>query len=271
MYEAYWQLETKPFGPTDARAYYPSEVHQGALLKLRYAVENRLGAAVLAGASGLGKTLLVHALRRQLPPAAAPFVHLVFPQMNQRELLAYLAGELRGEPAAAGAGVDQTIRQIAAFLEANTARQRHAVVVVDEAHLLADGELLETLRLLLNFEADGAPQLTLLLVGEPLLLPTLDRAAALEERVGVKCLLRAFTLEETMSYVSHRMTAAGARRDVFTSDALHTLHSLTLGNPRRINRLCDLALLIGFAEERREIVPDLLEAVSSELVAVVPE
>jgi len=272
MYEPYWQLHAKPFGnPVDGRSYYPSEVHQGALLKLRYAVENRLGAALVSGGSGLGKTLLVHWLRRQLPAGISPLVHLVFPQMSHRELMAYLAAELCGAQSQACASLDQSVRQIAGFLESNTARNLHALVAVDEAHLMLDGDLLETLRLLLNFENAKGPHLTLLLVGQPLMLPTLERMPDLEERISVKCLLRPFTLEETMSYVSHRMHAAGAQREIFTPDAVHVLQQFTLGNPRRINRLCDLALLIGYAEEQSGIGPEQIEAVSNELVAITPE
>jgi hypothetical protein len=39
----------------------------------------------------------------------------------------------------------------------------------------------------------------------------------------------------------------------------------------QINRLCDLSLLNGFAEERHTIDADQLEAVCQELVAVAPE
>jgi type II secretory pathway predicted ATPase ExeA len=60
MYEAFWQLQKKPFENTsDAGFYYPSEAHQGAQLKLRYAIENRRGSGLLSGASGMGKTLLL--------------------------------------------------------------------------------------------------------------------------------------------------------------------------------------------------------------------
>ena len=46
MYEAHWQLDALPFDHTaDARFYYPGESQQGALLKLRYAVEMRQPAA----------------------------------------------------------------------------------------------------------------------------------------------------------------------------------------------------------------------------------
>ena len=65
--------------------------------------------------------------------------------------------------------------------------------------------------------------------------------------------------------------AAGAVREVFSLEALTVLHQVTHGNPRRINRLCDLALLIGFAEEQAVIGPSQIEAVAHELVTVAPE
>ncbi len=152
MYESYWHLDHRPFENTDdPRFYYPGESHQGTLLKLRYAVENRRGGAVLAGGSGTGKTLLVQALARQLNESCQPFVQLVFPQMSPTELMSYLADELAAPPAA-GRGLDQTIRRIKQFLAENETRDKHAVVVVDEAHLLEDVQSLEALRLLLNFQ-----------------------------------------------------------------------------------------------------------------------
>ncbi len=269
MYESYWQLERKPFEQTDdPRFYYPGESHQGALLKLRYVVENRRGGAALAGAAGTGKTLLARLFARQLPETCRPIAHLVFPQMSAAELLSYLADELSAPPAA-GRGIDQTIRRIQQFLLQNEARGQHAIVAIDEAHLLEDIDTLEALRMLLNFEAEGRPALTLLLIGQPRLLPMIDRMPGLEERLAIKCLLRPLTLEETISYVSHRLQAAGAKRPIFEPPALETLHELTHGLARRINRLCDLALLIGFAEEKRTISSGQLESVAQELVAVV--
>ena len=85
MYLDYWQLATKPFEPIAGRAaYFSNEVHEGALLKLRYAVENRRGAILLAGPAGVGKTMLVQLLRAELADEFKPQVHLVFPQMSSR-------------------------------------------------------------------------------------------------------------------------------------------------------------------------------------------
>jgi type II secretory pathway predicted ATPase ExeA len=273
MYQSYWQLAQKPFeNYSDPRFYYPCESHQAALLKLRYAIENQRGAALLAGGSGLGKTLLVGMLRNVLGEAFTPFIHLVFPQMAADQLLAYLADELDGSGTGARASdVQQSIRRIESFLAASAEAGRHPVVAVDEAHLVGDARTLEALRLLLNFEHEGRPGLMLLVVGQPGILPILDRTPQLEERLAVKCLLRPFAPHETAAYVAHRLKVAGTVRTIFDDEALRTLHELTHGVPRRINRLCDLALLIGYAEEQDVITSGQLEAVSQELVSVVPE
>lgn len=273
MYESYWQIEHKPFeSGADPRFYYPGESHQAALLKLRYAVESRRSGAVLAGPSGIGKTLLVTILKTMLAESFSPVVHLVFPQLTTSELLAYLAAELTGiDPQSASMPAQESVRRIEHFLAANAARGQHAVVVIDESHLLGGPQTLETLRLLLNFQAAGQPCLTLLLVGQTSFLPLLDRMPQLEERLAVKCLLRSFKPQETAQYAQHRVHVAGGQPTLFEPQALSVLHDLTQGIPRRINRLCDLALLIGYAENRTTLDAATLQAVSEELVMVVPD
>lgn len=273
MYEQYWGLSQKPFeNTTDSKFYYPSESHQAALLKLRYVVENRREGAILTGAPGLGKSLVIQTLFRNLPEFITPRVNLVFPQMPSDQLLAFLAREL--SPQARGDSlptIEESVTTIQQFLNENQRGQRQALVVIDESHLIANSQTLETLRLLLNFHVEHTNALTLLFVGQPSLLPLLDRHQDLEERLTVKCLLRPLDLDETTAYIEHRMTEAGAERRVFSDEAVDTIHRLSHGNPRHINRLCDLALLIGFAEEHETIDGEAIQAVSNELVAVVPE
>jgi general secretion pathway protein A len=273
MYESYWQVAAKPFENTaDTRFYYPAEAHQGALLKLRYAVENRRCAALLTGGAGLGKSLLIQTLLRQLDESFAPRVHVVFPQMPPDQLLAYLAEAISGDNHAGPTPpIEQSVRSLERSLAANVEQGRHTVVVIDEAQDLVDSHSLETIRLLLNFEHNAVAAMTVLLAGQPSLLPILDRMPELDERLAVKCLLRRLSLEETLGYIQHRVEAASCEREIFDASALEAIHHCSLGVPRRINRLCDLAMLIGFAEERAAIGREQIEAVAEELVAVVPE
>lgn len=264
MYTTYWKLNARPFdNGCDPPFYYPGETHQVTLLKLRYALDHPCGAALLAGAPGLGKSLLAATLLDDLPESFGPRVMVKFPQMPPPQLLAFIAEELTGKNME-GATVDRSIQAIQRALNRNIQEGRHAVLVIDEAHLLRDTETLETLRLLMNFE----PAWTLLLIAQPLLLPTLERTPELEERIGVQCLLRPFSVEESISYISHRMHAAGAGdvHSVFDPAALEAIHQWSGGTPRRINRLGDLALLIGFAEEQRRVTATHVAAVADELL-----
>lgn len=269
MYEDYWNLTARPFENTAIPAfYYPAESAQGTLLKLRYAVENRRGAALLTGGEGLGKTLLAQLLLDQLPEAFTPKVHVVFPYMPADQLLAYIVRELVGVEQSATANIADSVQAIRRGLSENTRAGKHAVLVVDEAHLVADFNGLETLRLLTNLETDGMLDLTLLLVGQTEILPALRRTPAFETRLAVKCMVKPLTADETSAYVLHRLATAGANREIFSPEALDRLHQITNGAPRRINRLCDLALLIAFAEEQTLITADQIEAVNEELVTV---
>jgi general secretion pathway protein A len=244
------------------------------MLKLRYAIENRQGAALLCGASGSGKSLLVQQLRQHLNDKCQPLVHLVFPQMPAESLLAYLADELTATPTNASsstAPIEQTVRRLQQFITQNAAEEKHALIAIDEAHLINDTRTFEALRLLLNFEQDAKPAFTLLFVGQPGLLVQFERMPAFEERLGVKCLLKPFSVDETAAYVNFRLQAAGAKAAIFEPEAMETLHTLSHGLARQINRLCDLALLVGYADERHSIGSEQLEAVADELITVTPE
>jgi general secretion pathway protein A len=142
------------------------------------------------------------------------------------------------------------------------------LIVIDEAHLLCGTDTMETLRLLLNYE----PAWTVVLAGQPALLPALQRMPELEERLGVKCLLRRFNADETAAYISHRLRAAGAAdvHAIFEPPALEAIHQRADGVPRKINRLADMALLTGFAEERPTVEADSIQAIADELESIGP-
>jgi general secretion pathway protein A len=269
MYQSHWRLNGRPFDHGDDGAfYYPAEGHQAALGKLRYALEHGCGAA-LAGASGVGKSLLLRMLKRQLADRGFVFVRVAWPRLAPGELLGYLADELDQDVPPARRELpplDQCLRRLEAHLVRLASQEKRVVVAVDEAHAINNPDTFEALRLLLSLTGEEQEAPALLVVGQTHLLTMLSRLADLEERLAATCLVPAFCAEETAAYITHRLGAAGRTDELFDASACEAVYALTHGIPRRINRLCDLALLVGYAEERHVITAEHIEAVGDDLV-----
>ena len=269
MYEGYWKLERSAFqGAADVGDFFASRTHHTALLKLKYLIENRKGVGVLSGAHGLGKTFLTRVLEKELESSLGPIARLVFPQMSPGEMLAYLAAKLGAETSAQESlRTDLVLRRFEARLEELARIQKHALLIIDEAHLL-EPEHFQTLHLLTNLPVEAGAMFTLLLVGEPELLPKVQRIGALDDRITVRTSLRPLTEEETRDYVLRRLERAGAPQGIFSREAFRSLWETSLGVPRRINQLCDLSLLVGFADCLSSVSHVEIEAAAEELSAV---
>ncbi|MBX3423480.1 MAG: AAA family ATPase [Pirellulaceae bacterium] len=274
MYEEYWRLQARPFeNRIGHEQYYPAESHQAALLKLRYAIENRRAAALLCGPSGMGKSLIADMLLRQLDDTFRPLQHVVFPTLESSQLLRYLVQQVDTQNSEWPRETSADLVRFERLLVNNIQAGRHGVIVVDEAHLLEQHGLLEPLRLLLNVAANQSPgesAWTLVLVGQPIVLSHVERYQPLDERLAVKCMLNRLLPEETVGYIQHRLRAVGGdSQRVFNEAALERIHQLAHGIPRKINRLCDLALMVGYAEECPIISADVVASVHNDLVTPV--
>jgi general secretion pathway protein A len=221
----------------------------------------------------MGKSLVSDLLLRQLDETFRPLHHLVFPALESQQLLRYLVHQIDTQNGDWSRETSADLLRFEKFLQTNLNADRHAVIIVDEAHLLEQHGLLEPLRLLLNVGAAASPgesAWTLVLTGQPTLLSHVERYHPLDERLAVKCMLNRFLPEETIGYIQHRIRAAGgAAQTLFDDQALDRIHQLSQGIPRRINRLCDLALMVGFAEERPVISSSVIDSVYGDLAAPV--
>ena len=250
MYESYWQLESTPFSYRSAGAgLYRSHSHQASSLRLRYCFANNAGAAILLGNSGVGKSSLLQQLRSE-ESELRPFAHIAFPTLAPNELLRAVAVEVTGDESLVQLPADGMLLKLGRFLQKNSAEGRHAVIAFDEAHLLSNESLNQVVLPLLNFaDTHNRPSFSVVLSGQPVLASYVARNAQLRERIAVKATLENFTAKETADYIQTRMLAAGAGREIFQPDAVNAILELSNGNPRRINRLCDMALLVGYADQ----------------------
>lgn len=252
MYEAFYGLRTKPFSLLPDPAFlYGSRKHQLALSALQYAVQSRLALSVITGEVGSGKTTLVRQLINELGDSVTVGLisntHRGFGNLMQWVALAY------GLPFK-GRDKVELYHDFVEFLCAEYAQGRHTLLIVDEAQNM-DAETLEELRLLTNVNSDDHMVLQMLIVGQPELHETLKRheLRQLAQRISVACKLEPLDVNETAAYVRHRVAAAGGSPNLFHKNALRLIWSNSGGIPRVINTLCDLALVYGYADEKKQI------------------
>jgi type II secretory pathway predicted ATPase ExeA len=267
MYEEYWGLKEKPFQNTpDPRFLYYSPQHEEALVRLTLAIEEQMGAAMLTGVFGCGKTLLGQALLEQLSEGRYRTSLVTNPQLNHLELLRTIAYHL----GATKPPLEKTdlLNLIEEILFNNMRDGKDSVVIIDEAHVIEDTMVFEELRLLLNYQLQNKFLLTLLLFGQPELRKKVDNIKQLEQRIAIKCHLDRLGPEDTQKYIIHRLEVAEQTNPIFSEGALDFIYQESGGIPRRINNICTMSLLVGFGRKVKRIDEEMIKEVARDSSAL---
>jgi len=265
MFLEFYKLREQPFGVTpDPRFLYFGSTHREALASLLYAIETKRGFSALVAEPGMGKTSLLFRMLDSVHDSART-AFLFQTEGDSHELLRNLLHDL---------GINVTSQDPVSMREAlneGLLQGLHAgkqvVVVIDEAQNL-DQKVLETVRLLSNFETSTQKLMHIVLAGQPGLAAKLSDTAMtqLRQRVSNIIRLEPFRREEIIQYVDHRIRAAGREGPpIFSADALEMIARISQGIPRNINSLCFQALSIGFAKQSKQIGSEIMHEVAADL------
>jgi type II secretory pathway predicted ATPase ExeA/HSP20 family molecular chaperone IbpA len=253
MFLDFYGLSEQPFSVTPDPAYlYLSRTHGEALAALLYGIKADRGFMALIAEPGMGKTTLLYRLMEELRDSART-VFLFQTQCDSREFFCYLLSELGIETA--GMNLASMHKKLNDALFSEMLAGRRSVLVVDEAQNL-EGPVLETIRLLSDFETTHSKLLEIVLAGQPQLAEKLARPglSQLRQRIAILSHLEPLSAGETACYIEHRLKVAGySGGPLFAPDALALIAEQSQGIPREINNICFNALLLGKARRSQTI------------------
>ncbi len=255
MYKTFFGFKEHPFNLTpDPRYLYLSRYHREALDHLLYGINQRKGFIAITGGVGTGKTTLCRALLDHLDENTKSA--LIFSSfVSDMEILKSIAHEFG---IALGSGTESKnalLDAINDFLLRVFREGGNALLLIDEAQNLSR-TVLEQIRMLSNLETERDKLIQIVLVGQSELKDVLSTHSLrqLDDRITVRYHLKPLDRKDVEGYVEHRLVVAGSKGDVkFSDSAMKRIYAYSGGNPRRINAVCDRALLQAYTAEKRTI------------------
>jgi len=273
MYKKFFGLKQEPFSiAPDPHYLFMSERHREALAHLLYGVRGGGGFVLLTGEIGAGKTTVCRCFLEQVP-RRCNVAYIFNPKQTAQELLESICDDFR-IPREPLPGHVPTARDHVAALNAFLLRThgvgQNNVLIIDEAQGLT-AEVLEQLRLLTNLETNERKLLQIILIGQPELRDMLARPELeqLAQRVIARYHLDALTQRETSRYIQHRLAVAGLNTALpFDAQAMQRIHLLSRSVPRRINLLCDRALLGAYASGKAMADVAIVDKAAAEVLGL---
>ncbi len=265
MFLEYYKLTEQPFGVTpDSRFLYLGPKHREALASLVYGTESNRGFLALIAKPGMGKTsLLYHYLSYLRDKARTAFIFRT--DCDSREFIRHLLIDLGVD--VAGMDLPAMHDSLNRLLTEEMRTGRRFVLVIDEAQNL-DEKVLESVRLLSNFETPWVKLMQIVLAGQPQLADRLasPSMAQLRQRVSMVIRIEPFTNQDVNAYIDHRLWVAGCENlTLFTVGARKLIAEHSEGIPRNINNLCFNAMSLACALKRKAIDRDIVRDVIADL------
>src|SRR5437763_1503421 len=220
MYESYFRLSHRPFGPAPhADAYIAAGSLEPARQTLVRCIDRAEGPGLLVGPAGSGKSLLCQLLAKHFRGRFQVALLSSARVCTRRALLQNILFELKLPYREMDEG--ELRLSLIDHLEPRSGGPEGLLLLVDEAHTLPL-RLLEEIRLLTNLVRDGQSRVRLLLAGNMALEERLTnpRLESFHQRIAGRCYLQPLGRDETIFYLHEQIRRCGASPDgIFTADA----------------------------------------------------
>ena len=264
MYIKYWTLVSSPFLNVDNPQYlYPSEQLIEGIARLYYLIDQERIAGMLTGGYGVGKTFLLSCLIKRTEKRKLPLIRVDAVPHGALPLARLILAELGIATPTPVTTLADALMALQQHVMSNARGLERHILLIDEAHYLADDEGLYLLHFLCNLRLHTSqgdkPLFTLILAGIPDLAKAVQSYESLYRRIQLAWNLSPLTEAQTTEYIQHHMRESGGDIWSFSIEALHAIHRYSGGVPRSINNLCDTALMLGYAARVSAITPEIID------------
>ncbi len=239
--------------------------HRTAIQRLERGLRQRRGLLLLTGELGAGKTMVVRQLLEGLEEELfdASMLVVLNARADTNWMLTRFAKQLGiGEP---DRDRERLLAQVYEQLAIIREDGRHAVVIIDDAHLLTSGSTLAEVCGLLKLEYEERRLFSLVLAGEEMLDAAILSDPTLAHRVEVRVQLDPLENSLATGYLGHRVRQAGGTPAILDPDAGAALARYGRGLPGRMNTLADNALFAAFLCGRERVTRPDVERAHSDL------
>jgi general secretion pathway protein A len=247
MYTDFYAFSEEPFGLTpDPKFLYLAPSHAEALSSMMHGIQEKKGITVVTGEVGVGKTLLVYALLKDLSPKIKTAFIFQTP-LGFEHLLKSVLQELKVSWRAEEDNLFSLLAKFRNYLDERLAQGETVAIVIDEAQALSE-QVLQSLFKMYDRDPAGTALLQIVLVGHPELDLKLNTQTLhlFKKRVGLRCRVRPLAREEGIGYIRHRLKLVGRNMsEVLSSQATSQIWQFAEGVPRIMNLLCDRAFHLG--------------------------
>ncbi len=266
MYLEFFGLQAKPFHTTpDPYFLYLSPSHKQALGSIIYGVKEKKGFIAVTGEVGLGKTTILRSFLAQIDQVNQQTIYLFNPNLSFANVLKKLLRELGHEPIEGGDA--EVVDQLHMVLIDEYYKSKTVVLLIDDAQNMPVATL-ENLRMLSNLETSQDKLIQIVLLGQPELDSLLDRyeLRQIRQRIALRATIHPLSEKESFQYIRHRLDkAGGVGKALFTNGALKRIVREAKGIPRRLNILCDNALVTALGYQKNPVTVHIAKEVIHDL------